>query len=231
MTSTYLHTFYSSGGWGRDGDSTGAGRGGGGGGGGGGAGGGGSYAVGLQISDYEKLMRDLHSANTNLIFLLNVLSFEAEFGAFCGRLFEEFEDLRRRMHRRMRNRRRHLKNENTKGGKKEAKNKKKRFHGARARDEFRQHLAYCVDASRFRLKQTQSLRLRVESQINVVSFLFSFFLSSSSSSSSFFFPSRSGYQGSQYGRMKARKKATKTQNNNAGYANNIADDDYDDDDE
>lgn len=97
----------------------------------------------LRISDYEKMMRDLHACNTNLIFLANVLNFEMEFGTFCGRLFEVFEELRER----------------TGQGK---------FHTARARDEFQQHLAYCMDNSRFRQKQTQSLRMRVKSQINAV---------------------------------------------------------------
>ena len=141
MTSTYLDTSFSNGGgW---------------------AVGGGAGGYALQISDYEKLMRDLHSANTNLIFLLNVLNFEAELGDFCRRIFDEFEDLRARIN----HRHHHL--------------KKKRFHSARAKDEFRQHLAYCVDSSRFRLKQTQSLRMRVESQINVVSPFFYFSFSSS----------------------------------------------------
>ena len=101
----------------------------------------------LRISDYEKMMRDLHACNTNLIFLANVLNFEMEFGTFCGRLFEVFEELRER-------------------------SGEGKFHTARARDEFQQHLAYCMDSSRFRQKQTQSLRMRVKSQINVVSSLF-----------------------------------------------------------
>lgn len=106
----------------------------------------------LRISDYEKMMRDLHSCNTNLIFLANVLNFEMDFGTFCGRIFDVFEELRGRIG----------------DGK---------FHTERARDEFQQHLAYCVDSSRSRQKQTQSLRMRVKSQINVVS-SFSFPLSS-----------------------------------------------------
>lgn len=104
----------------------------------------------LRIADYEKMMRDLHSCNTNLIFLANVLNFEMEFGAFCGRIFDVFEELRERVE----------------GGK---------FHTERARDEFQRHLAYCVDSGRFRQKQTQSLRMRVKSQINVVSLFSSFF--------------------------------------------------------
>lgn len=100
----------------------------------------------LRISDYERMMRDLHSCKTNLIFLANVLNFEVEFGTFCGRVFEVFEQLRER----------------TGQGS---------FHTPRAKDEFQQHLAYCMDSSRFRQTQIQSLRMRVKSQINVVSLL------------------------------------------------------------
>ena len=110
----------------------------------------------LRISDYERMMRDLHSCNTNLIFLANVLNFEMEFGAFCGRIFDVFEELRGRIG-------------------------EGKFHTERARDEFQRNLAYCVDSSRFRQKQTQSLRMRVKSQINVVSFFCSSSLSFPSS--------------------------------------------------
>lgn len=116
----------------------------------------------LRISDYEKMMRDLHSCNTNLIFLGNVLSFEMEFGMFCGRLFDVFEDLRGR-----------ISNNNKK------EEEKGKYHSPRAKDEFHQHLAYFLDSSRCRLKQTQSLRMRVESQINVVCFLSCFLFFSS----------------------------------------------------
>lgn len=98
----------------------------------------------LHISEYERMMRDLHACQTNLIFLANVLNFEMEFGILCGRLFEVFEELRER----------------TGEG---------NFHTPRARDEFHQHLTYCMNSSRFRQNQIQSLRLRVKSQINVVS--------------------------------------------------------------
>lgn len=97
------------------------------------------------ISEYEVLMHDLHDCNTYLIIFTNVLNFEIEFGSFCGRLFEVFEELRER-------------------------NGDGKFHTDKARDGFRQHLAYCMNDSRFRQNQTQSLRMRVQSQLDVVSF-------------------------------------------------------------
>lgn len=98
----------------------------------------------LHISEYERMIRDLHACNTNLIFLADVLNFEVEFGSFCGRLFDLLEELRERT-----------------GNEK--------FHTAQAKDEFRQHLAYCMNSSRFRQNQIQALKMRVQSQINLVS--------------------------------------------------------------
>jgi hypothetical protein len=95
------------------------------------------------VPKYEALMRDLHACNTNLIFLGAVLNFEVEFGNFCNHLFNIFEDLRRQA---------------GYGA----------FHAAKARDEFRQNLGYCLDSSRSRRNQTDALQIRIKSQINLV---------------------------------------------------------------
>jgi len=45
--------------------------------------------------EYERLIRDLHGCNNNLIFLGNLIHFEIEFGEFCYKLFDTFDDLRK----------------------------------------------------------------------------------------------------------------------------------------
>ena len=40
----------------------------------------------LEEMEYERLIRDLHACNTDLIFLGNLIHFEIEFGEFCYRL-------------------------------------------------------------------------------------------------------------------------------------------------
>ena len=52
-------------------------------------------AAALSEADYERLARDMHACNTNLIFLGDLVNFELEFGAFCGTVAGVVEQLRR----------------------------------------------------------------------------------------------------------------------------------------
>ena len=93
---------------------------------------------------YAELTRDLHACNTDLIFLGHVLDFELELGAFCSQAFDTFEELRRQR-------------------------KEAPFHDKRVAHFFQQRLAYCMKDGEFRQRQTEALRTRVQSQINLVS--------------------------------------------------------------
>jgi hypothetical protein len=93
---------------------------------------------------YEKLTGDLHSCNTELIYLSNVLDFEVEFGKFCEGITDVFEGLMI---------------ERGLGP----------FHSKRIRRELVQQLAYCVNCTRLKHNQTQTLRKRIESHIALVS--------------------------------------------------------------
>ena len=95
-------------------------------------------------ADYERLARDMHACNTNLIFLGDLVNFELELGAFCGAVAGVFEQLRC-----------------TAGH--------AALQGAAARDDFHQCLAFLTKFSRLRLHQTQALRSRIQSQTNLVS--------------------------------------------------------------
>jgi hypothetical protein len=93
--------------------------------------------------DHEKLIKDLHACNTDLIFLDNSLQFEAEMGRFCRETVAKFEDLN-----------------TTQCGK---------ALSAPDRDAIFQRIDYYLDSSRWRRTQALSLMKRVKTQINVVS--------------------------------------------------------------
>lgn len=94
--------------------------------------------------EYERLIRDLHGCNTNLIFLGDLIHFEIDFGQFCYKLFDIFEDLR--------------KNVGTPA-----------FHTPQSKNEIHSRLDFLLKLSHFRQQQTQALRLRIQSQIDLVS--------------------------------------------------------------
>ena len=97
----------------------------------------------LEPHEYEFLTRELHHCNTDLIFLANVIQFEVEFGAFCESVMTTYMD-------------------------------SLKVHGEESASQdmqcrsLLQHLAYCTTDAKFRQSQTQSLRMRVQSQINLV---------------------------------------------------------------
>lgn len=93
--------------------------------------------------EYEKLVRDLHACNTNLIFLGDLIHFEINFGEFCYKLFDIFEDLRKSAG-------------------------KSAFHTPQTKDEIHNGLAFLLKLSRFRQQQTQALRQRIQSQTNLL---------------------------------------------------------------
>jgi len=93
---------------------------------------------------YEELTFDLHKCNTNLIFLANLLNFEVDFGAFCEKALGIFEELHQ-------------------------KRSKFPFHSDRMKSSYQQRLAYLVNDSELRQRQTKSLQQRIKSQINLVS--------------------------------------------------------------
>ncbi|KAN0093584.1 hypothetical protein V8E51_016768 [Hyaloscypha variabilis] len=94
--------------------------------------------------EYERLIRDLHACNTNLIFLGDLIHFEIDFGEFCYKLFDIFEDLRKSAG-------------------------KSAFHAPQTKDEIHKSLAFLLKLSYFRQQQTQALRMRIQSQTNLVS--------------------------------------------------------------
>lgn len=94
-------------------------------------------------AEYERLLGDLHACNTNLIFLSDMIHFELEFGEFCFKFVDIFEDLRKRAG-------------------------KSTFHTPRTRDEFHQRVMFLLKLSHFRQQQTQALRSRIQSQITLV---------------------------------------------------------------
>lgn len=96
--------------------------------------------------EYDKLIRDLHACNTNLVFLGSLIHFEIEFGEFIYKLFDIFEDARKRAG-------------------------KSVFHKPQTKDEILTRLAFLLKLSHFRQQQTQALRERIQSQTNLVSFL------------------------------------------------------------
>ncbi|KAH8791050.1 hypothetical protein BGZ57DRAFT_875105 [Hyaloscypha finlandica] len=93
--------------------------------------------------EYELFTRDLHSCHTDLIFLGDMLSFEMEFGTFCTRLLDTFEGLRKQ-------------------------NGMDPYHSVADKDGSQQNLSYWMNISRFRYNQTQALKMRIQSQINVM---------------------------------------------------------------
>lgn len=109
-----------------------------------------SAAITAQVltdAEYEKLIRDMHACNTNLIFLSDLINFETELGQFCLELCDIFEDLRRRA-------------------------ALPDFHSTPEKDNLLQWLKFLLKLSRFRHNQTQALRARIHSQTNLVSLCF-----------------------------------------------------------
>ena len=100
------------------------------------------YADDVHI--YEELTRDLHACNTDLTFLSDILSFEVELGAFCGKVFNVFEEL-----------------EDQRGD--------APFHDYRMHRCYQQRLAYYTYDSQLRQRQTTALKMRVQGQIKLVS--------------------------------------------------------------
>ncbi|KAH7007009.1 hypothetical protein EDB80DRAFT_684262 [Ilyonectria destructans] len=104
-----------------------------------------SSAITAQVltdAEYEKLIRDMHACNTNLIFLSDLINYEIELGQFCLELYDIFEDLRRRA-------------------------TLPDFHSAPEKDNLLQWLKFLLKLSRFRHNQTQALRARIHSQTNL----------------------------------------------------------------
>ena len=96
----------------------------------------------LQPHEYEFLTRELHASNTDLVFLFNVVQFEVELGNHFENVVNAFDDTR-----------------------------KLHFGEPLPHDKRQsvlQHLAYCKHDTQFRQNQLQSLKMRVQSQINLV---------------------------------------------------------------
>lgn len=94
--------------------------------------------------EYERLLRDLHACNTNLIFLGDLINFEIEFGEFVYKLFDIFEELRKSAG-------------------------KAAFHKVQTKEDVLNRLAFLLKLSHFRKQQTRALRERIQSQTNLVS--------------------------------------------------------------
>lgn len=94
--------------------------------------------------EYPKLIRDLHACNNNLTFLGDLIHFEIELGEFCHKLFDKFEDLRKSAGR-------------------------PAIHTRATKDKIHRRLEFLSKLSHFRQQQTNSLRQRIQSQINLVS--------------------------------------------------------------
>jgi hypothetical protein len=94
--------------------------------------------------NHEELTIELHKCNSNLIFLANLLSFEKELGAFCSNAFFVLEKLR--------------------GQRGET-----ALHTDRNKSYFQDRLAFFINDTELRQRQTASLQARVQSQINLVS--------------------------------------------------------------
>src|SRR5882724_8439955 len=97
----------------------------------------------VEILEYELFTRDLHACYTDLIFLGDMLNFELEFGTFCTRLLDSFEGL-----------------------------PKKRgmdpYYSVVGKDTSQQNLDHWMNLSQFCHNQTQALKMRTQSQINLV---------------------------------------------------------------
>ncbi|KAH8680341.1 hypothetical protein BGZ61DRAFT_456584 [Ilyonectria robusta] len=105
-----------------------------------------SAAITAQVltdAEYEKLIRDMHACNTNLIFLSDLINYEIELGQFFLELYDIFEDLRRRT-------------------------TLPEFHSVPEKDNLLQWLKFLLKLSRFRHNQTQALRARIHSQTNLL---------------------------------------------------------------
>ncbi|KAL6399787.1 hypothetical protein AUP68_17194 [Ilyonectria robusta] len=105
-----------------------------------------SAAITAQVltdAEYEKLIRDMHACNTNLIFLSDLINYEIELGQFFLELYDIFEDLRRRA-------------------------TLPEFHSVPEKDNLLQWLKFLLKLSRFRYNQTQALRARIHSQTNLL---------------------------------------------------------------
>ena len=105
-----------------------------------------NFVVASQIAakHYETLTRDLHSCNTDLIFLDTMLAFELKFGEFCKKTTEKADRLRRLV---------------------------TQAPLCNNLDEFNDNMDYLYNLCELRRNQTQSLRNRIQSQINVVGLL------------------------------------------------------------
>lgn len=94
-------------------------------------------------ADYEKLTKELHACNTNLIFLDNLTNFEVAFGRFIAETLKKFQAIR----------------------------EKQRLETipVDVHDTLIQNVEYLVNVAEMRRYQAQSLHRRIQTQINVVS--------------------------------------------------------------
>lgn len=96
-------------------------------------------------SEYESLSRDLHSCNTDLVFLNNILDFEVKFGDFCNSMLGVLDDLR-------------------------SATRTNKTTSRKMRADVRQHLAYVQNSSRLKQTQAQTLSKRVDSKMSLVGY-------------------------------------------------------------
>lgn len=93
---------------------------------------------------YEFLTREIHSCNNNLVFLANISEFEKDLGEFCAEVMDIYVKLRAEVTR-------------------------SSTMPHCERDQALEYLRYCTNDTKSRQRLIQCLKLRVQTQINLVS--------------------------------------------------------------